>query len=149
MKKNAKPSKKDLQDKVTDLLNAFVKSMTTVDTKKIKKSVRQASKIVAKAVAKTLLEYKVDSTAKKSTTAKKTTAEKTSNLRKASKKVSVKPAVQALSTLLKKKQTNLLNQGSNKTAPKKITPEKVVIKTKPMKAKNDNVTEEIKKAVIS
>lgn len=111
MKKTSIPLKKNLQEKVTDLLNAFVESMTTVDTKKIKKSVRQASKMVAKAVAKSLTETKANTPIKKIAEAKR---------KFSSKKVAAKPSVQNLSTLLKNKQAKPLKENSPKPAPKKI-----------------------------
>ena len=54
-----KKSRKELQKQITELLNAYAKSMADIDSKKIRKSVKEASKLVAKAIAKSMKENKI------------------------------------------------------------------------------------------
>lgn len=56
MKKQTSSTKKDLQTKFISQINVFVKSLKVDHSKKIKKAVKEASKIIVKAVAKSLKE---------------------------------------------------------------------------------------------
>lgn len=71
MKVISKPSKKDLQKKVSDLLNVFVKSVITVDTKKVKKVIKRASKKIAKSVNRSFDRDLVNSKLKKNSAMRK------------------------------------------------------------------------------
>lgn len=75
MKTNkTKNQKKELQAQVSDLIHAFAKSKTKIGSKKIRKSVKEASKLVAKAIYKTLSEQ---TETKKQTVKRKTVKKKT------------------------------------------------------------------------
>ncbi len=108
------PLKKDLQEKVSDLLNTFVKSVTNGDTKKIKKSIKQASKNVAKSVIK-FLKGKPSVAAPKNTSALRKTS-----LRRSNRKLIVKPSAQSVSSVLKNNQPHLLKEILPKISAKKM-----------------------------
>lgn len=113
MEKKTNLSKKDLKEKVSDLLNTFVKSMITIDTKKIKKSIKQASKTIAKSLAKSLKENLPDATLKKASSSRKIAS------RKSGKKIISKPFSQNITALLKNKKNNLTKDRLSKSPTKK------------------------------
>ncbi|HLG35676.1 MAG TPA: histidine phosphatase family protein [Bacteroidia bacterium] len=75
MKTNkTKNQKKELQAQVAELITAFAKSKTKIGSKKIRKTVKEASKLLAKAIYKTLNALPI---AKKQTVKKKIVKRKT------------------------------------------------------------------------
>ena len=104
MKLTSKPSKKDLQKKVSDLLNVFVKSVITVDTKKVKKTIKRASKKIAKSVNKSFNRDLVNSKIKKDSAMKKL------SFLKPHKKKIVQPSQENVLALSKNKQINILQE---------------------------------------
>lgn len=59
METQKKMVKKTLRHKLIVLIDAFLKSNTTTETKKIHKAVREASKMIAKAITQSLKEKKL------------------------------------------------------------------------------------------
>ncbi|MCE9538526.1 MAG: hypothetical protein K8R85_04815 [Bacteroidetes bacterium] len=108
------PSKKDLQKKVADVLNAFVKSITTIDTKKIKKAIKRASKTIAKSVKKSINESSINSNLKKTAAVRKRTS------KKLNKKTIAKSSPENVLALLKNKQIKSLKEILPKKNSKKI-----------------------------
>lgn len=110
----SKPTKKDLQKKVSEMLNTFVKSITTLDTKKIKKAIKLASKSIAKSVKKSIKDNSVNSTLEKPSITKN------KSLRKLNKKTTDKPSAERVLALLKNKQIKSLKEIPPQKTGKKI-----------------------------
>ncbi|MES2286432.1 MAG: hypothetical protein V4547_12150 [Bacteroidota bacterium] len=96
------------------MLNAFVKSITTVDTKKIKKAIKRASKTIAKSVKKSINEKSVNSNSKKNSSIRKR------SLKKSNKKTIAKPSPENVLAILKNKQIKSLKEILPKKNGKKI-----------------------------